>query len=50
MNKTDKELATDIVCAFLNNVGSVPGGIPMQADNLKALIRDVYETVSNLDK
>lgn len=47
MNKTDKELATEIVCAYLQ-AWSGKGKTPTEWDNLTPLIRMVYETIQEL--
>lgn len=44
MSKTDKELTTEIVNAFLGNTS-----YNIESDEITSLIKAVHETLSNLD-
>lgn len=50
MNKTDKELTAEIVCSYMNAWGTQNNCIPVKQDQLPSLIKDVYNTISQLDK
>jgi len=47
VNKTDKELTTEIVCSFLN-AWSGPNKTPSTLDEMSDLIQTVYKAVSEL--
>lgn len=49
MPKTDKELAVDIVCAFLRAHYSVPDVYEMpDSESLRGVLRDAYDAVHAL--
>lgn len=50
MSKSDKELTAEIVCSFLDAWGTQSNCVPVKQDQLPSLIKDVYNTISKLDK
>ena len=55
MEKTDKELAVELACAYISAWFSASGGNnpikkPMSGDELDALLQNCYSSVSSLGK
>lgn len=50
MAKTDKELATEIICSYIHAWGTQNNCVPVKHSELPSLIKDVYDTVHSLDK
>ncbi len=50
MAKTDKELAAEIICSYINAWGTQNNCTPVKQSELPKLIKDVYEVIAGLDK
>lgn len=50
MNKSDKELATDIICSYINAWGTQNNCIPVKSSELPGLIQSVYNAIHSLDE
>lgn len=50
MAKTDKELATEIVCSFINAWGTQQNCVPVQSEELPNLIKSVYNALHSLNE
>lgn len=55
MEKTDKELAVELACAYISAWFSASGGSnpikkPMSGDELDTLLQNCYSSVSSLGK
>ena len=50
MSKTDKELTVEVVCSYMHAWGTQHNCIPVKHAELPGLIKDVYKTISDLDK
>lgn len=50
MGKSDKELATEIICSYLHAWGTQSNCVPVKHAELPSLIEDVYNAVHALDE
>lgn len=50
MAKTDKELATEIICSYINAWGTQHNCVPVKSAELPGLIKSVYDAVHSLDE
>lgn len=48
MEKTDKELMAEIVCAHIHAWGTQDNCTPLKGDNLPGLIKSVYDAIHAL--
>lgn len=50
MTKTDKEIASEIICEYIRAWGTQNSCVPVKRNELPGLIKDVYNTVHSLEK
>lgn len=49
MAKTDKEIASEIICEYIRAWGTQNSCVPVKRNELPGLIKDVYNTVHSLE-
>lgn len=49
MAKTDKEIASEIICEYIRSWGTQNNCVPVKQADLPGLIKSVYNTVHSLE-